>query len=126
SPVIIVGIIDGERILLTKYASGYDRYALVAGFVEIGETLEDAVRREIKEEVGLNVCNIRYYKSQPWAFSQSLLMGFFADVYGDDNVTIDKRELSEATWFHREDIPKGYTTISLTWTMIEAFRNKNI
>ena len=126
SPVIIVGVINKDKILLTKYASGYDRYALIAGFVEVGETLEDALAREVKEEVGVNVCNIRYYKSQPWAFSQSLLMGFFADIDGDDSITIDKDELSEGTWFHRDDIPKDDSTISLTWDMIEAFRNKSI
>ena len=123
SPVVIVGIINGEQLLLVKLASGYDRYALVAGYVEIGETLEDAVKREVMEEVGLQVSNIRYYKSQPWAFSQSLLMGFFADVAGDDSVSIDKEELSEGTWFHRNEIPKDDTTISLTWNMIESFRS---
>jgi len=123
SPVVIVGITNGERLLLIKHANGYDRYALVAGYVEIGETLEEAVKREVMEEVGLCVNNIRYYKSQPWAFSQSLLMGFFADVVGDDSVSIDKAELSEGTWFHRSEIPKDDTTISLTWNMIEAFRS---
>ncbi|MCL2235157.1 MAG: NAD(+) diphosphatase [Defluviitaleaceae bacterium] len=123
SPVVIVGITNGDNLLLTKYASGYDRYALVAGFAEIGETLEETVKREILEEVGLKVRNIRYYKSQPWAFSQSLLMGFFADICDDTTVEVDKNELSEATWFHRSQIPKDDTgAMSLTWNMIEAFR----
>ncbi|MCL2169797.1 MAG: NAD(+) diphosphatase [Defluviitaleaceae bacterium] len=123
-PVVIVGITDGDKILLTKYASGHDRYALVAGYVEIGETLEDAVKRETMEEVGLELTNIRYYKSQPWAFSGSLLMGFFADADSKSLIKLDKDELSEATWFHREHIPKdGDPSISLTWDMIEAFRH---
>ena len=123
SPVVIVAITDGNRLLLTKYARGYDRYALVAGFVEVGETPEDAVRREVLEEVGLHVKNIRYFKSQPWAFSGSLLAGFFADLDGSDDVRVDEYELSEGTWFDRDHIPPGESTMSLTQTMIEAFRN---
>lgn len=123
-PVVIVGVTDGDRLLLTRYANaGYRRYALVAGFMEVGETLEDTVRREVMEEVGLRVRNIRYYKSQPWAFSGSVLAGFFAEVDGDSAVTVDTRELSEAQWFHRGEIPAEDTTFSLTWDMIEAFRS---
>lgn len=125
SPVIIVGIIHEDKLLLTKYANAeYKRHALVAGFMEIGETLEDTVRREVMEEVGLKVKNIRYYKSQPWAFSESVLMGFFADVDGDAEVHVDGEELSEAQWFSRKDLPAEDTTLSLTWDMIEFFRNK--
>ncbi len=126
APVVIVGVTNGDRILLTKYAAGYNRYALVAGFVEIGETLEDAVRREVMEEVGLKVKNIRYYKSQPWAFSGSLLSGFFADLDGDDTVRVDEKELSEGKWFHRQDIPPDGNTMSLTWTMVKAFRSGDV
>lgn len=126
APVVIVGIVDGDRILLTKYATGYNRYALVAGFVEIGETLEDAVRREVMEEVGLQVKNIRYYKSQPWAFSGSLLSGFFADLDGDDTIRVDDKELAEGKWFYRKDIPADGNTMSLTWTMVEAFRSGEV
>lgn len=122
APVVIVAITDGDRLLLTKYAAGYARYALVAGFVEIGETLEDAVRREVMEEVGLKVKNIRYFKSQPWAFSGSLLSGFVCDVDGDNRITVDQKELSEAVWLHRTEIPVADgSTMSLTWTMVEAF-----
>jgi NAD+ diphosphatase len=126
APVVIVGITDGDRILLTKYAAGYNRYALVAGFVEIGETLENAVRREVMEEVGLKVKNIRYFKSQPWAFSGSVLSGFYADVDGSREVRVDQNELSEAAWFDRKDIPADGNTMSLTWTMVEAFRNGEV
>ena len=123
SPVIIVGITSGDKILLTKYAKGFNRYALVAGYVEIGETLEEAVKREVMEEVGLNIKNIKYYKSQPWGFSESLFMGFFAEVDGNEKITLDTTELSEATWFHRNDIPDEDSGLSLTWNIIEAFRN---
>ncbi len=125
SPCVIVGIIHGDYILLTKYAANYKRFALVAGFVEIGETLEAAIRREVMEEVGLKVKNIRYYKSQPWAFSSSLLAGFFADLDGDDQITLDTNELSEAVWMHRNAIPSNDSSLSLTWNMIETFRNVN-
>lgn len=127
SPAIIVGIMDGDKILMTKYSRGdYKKYALIAGFMEIGETLEDTVRREVMEEVGLKVKNIRYYKNQPWAFSSSLLVGFFADLDGDSLFCIDEEELSEAVWFDRKDIPKTESDISLTNEMIEAFRNNQI
>lgn len=126
SPVVIVGIIDGERLLLAKSTSGYKHYGLIAGFVEIGETLEDAVRREIKEEVGLRVKNIRYFKSQPWAFSQSVLSGFFADLAGDSSIRLNTEELATADWFSRSSIPETESTFSLTATMIEAFRNQQV
>jgi len=119
---VIVGIIDGDRILMTKYSSSHHRYALVAGFVEIGETLEQCVMREVMEEVGIKVKNLKYYASQPWPFSGSLLMGFFAELDGDDALTIDRTELSDGRWFHRDEIPAGDSVLSLTWTMIEAFR----
>lgn len=129
SPVIIVGIKSGEELLMTKYtaaASEYRNYALVAGFVEIGETLEAAVRREISEEVGVCVKNITYYKSQPWALSESLLAGFFADLDGDKTVRLDDNELSEAVWISRKDIPESDSVMSLTGEMIEAFRSGKI
>jgi len=126
SPVVIIGIIDGDRILLTKYSKGYKKYALVAGFVEIGETPEVAIKREVMEEVGLKIKNIRYYKSQPWAFSSSLIFGFFVELDGNDCVKIDTNELAEAVWIHRDALPNNDSTLSLTWTMIEAFRNGEI
>ena len=127
SPAIIVGIIHGDYILMSKYAGGgYRKYALIAGFMEIGETLEDTLRREVMEEVGLTVKNIRYYSSQPWALSDSLLVGFFADLDGSDEIHLDERELSEAVWMHRKDIPCDESTMSLTRTMMEAFRTGEI
>lgn len=128
SPSVIVGIINGDKILMTKYARGHSRYrkyALVAGYAEIGESLEDTVRREVMEEVGLHVKNIRYYKSQPWSFTDTLLVGFFCEVDGDDKITMDKEELSAAEWFDRNHIPaeRSEAEISLTGEMIEAFQN---
>jgi len=125
NPVVIVGITDGDRLLLAKNAnSAYKNYGLISGFMEIGESLEDTINREVMEEVGLKVKNPRYYKSQPWAFSESILMGFFAEVDGNREPYLDGKELSEAVWFNREDLPTGESHFSLTWDMIEHFRLK--
>lgn len=124
SPAVIVGIIDGDKMLLTRYArETYKNYALVAGYNEIGESFEETVRREVMEEVGLKVKNIRYYKSQPWGLSGSILSGFFVDVDGDSKITLDQNELAEAVWLKREDIPDSQLRISLTKEMIEIFKN---
>ena len=125
APAVIVAVTHGDRLLLTKYARSMNarNYALIAGFNEIGEPLEDTVRREVMEEVGLPVKNIRFYKSQPWSFSGSLLAGFYCDLDTDDEtVTLQQDELGEGTWFDRADLPKGESTISLTQEMIERFR----
>lgn len=108
SPAVIVAITDGDRMVMSRYRvsnNPYRGYALIAGFVEIGETFEDTVRREAMEEVGLKVKNIRYYKSQPWAFSDTEMIGFFAELDGDDTIHLQEEELSEAGWFKRDEIP---------------------
>ena len=122
-PAVIVAVTDGDRLLLTKYQGrAFKRYALVAGFNEIGEPIEDTVRREVLEETGLRVKNLRFYKSQPWVVTDSLLMGFFCDLDGDDHVTLQEDELSEGTWFHRDALPDDFSHISLTGEMIQLFR----
>lgn len=108
SPAIIVAITNGNKLLMSRYCANsnpYRGYALIAGFVEIGESFEDTVRREVMEEVGLKVKNIRYYKSQPWAFSDSEMIGFFAELDGEDKIVLQEDELSEAGWFTRNEIP---------------------
>ena len=123
SPAIIVGIMDGDRLLMTRYSGRvYKRYALVAGFAEIGETIEETVRREVLEEVGIRVKNIRYYKSQPWPFSDSLLMGFYCDLDGSDEIVLDENELECAEWIRRQDIDVKADGISLTNEMIVHFK----
>lgn len=124
SPAVIVAVLNGDKILLSKYAGrDYTRYGLTAGFCEIGETVEDTVRREVMEEVGLRVKNIRFYKSQPWSFSNSVLIGFFCDLDGSDEITVDTNELSEAVWVERGDIPaESRGGNSLTEEMMQLFR----
>ncbi|MGI6066403.1 MAG: NAD(+) diphosphatase [Bacillota bacterium] len=123
SPCVIVAVHDGNRLLLTKYAGReYTKYALIAGFAEIGESLEQAVHREVKEEVGLNVKNLKFYKSQPWPFSDTILVGFFAELDGDDTITIQEEELALGVWMNREDVPLEELKLSLTGEMMEAFR----
>lgn len=122
-PAVIAAVTDGDRLLLTKYRGRpFRRYALVAGFNEIGESIEDTVRREVLEETGLRVKNLRFYRSQPWVFTDSLLMGFFCDLDGSDTVRLQEDELAEGVWFERSVLPTDHSGISLTGEMIEAFR----
>ena len=123
-PAVIVGVTNGNKLLLTKYAGReFKKYALVAGFAEIGETIEETVRREVMEEVGLKVKNITYYKSQPWSFTDTLLFGFFCEVDGSSQIVLDEEELSVAEWFEREEIPVSEKTVSLTNEMILHFKH---
>ena len=122
APAVIVGVIHDNKILMTKYSDReYKKYALIAGFTEIGETAEETVRREVMEEVGLKVKDIVYYKSQPWGFDANLLMGFYARVEGTDAITLDKNELSLAEWVPREQVIGMDDKISLTREMMENF-----
>ncbi len=127
-PAVIIGVRDKNRLLLIKYADReYKRHALVAGFCEIGESLEETVRREVREEVGLNVTNLQYYKSQPWSFSDSLLAGFFCDLAGPGEIHLQEEELASAEWFEREDLPvQDPTKASLTQEMIRYFKEGHI
>ena len=126
APAVIIGLLNKNhsKIMLTKYKLGYNNYALVAGYTEIGETLEDTVRREVFEEVGLHVNNIKYYKSQPWGLSGSVLAGFWADIDNiDDDPNMDTNELKFAKWFTPDEIDLIDDGISLTREMINYFKN---
>lgn len=126
SPAVIIAIVDTgwDKILLTRYAGGsYRHLALVAGFVEVGETFKGAARREIMEEVGLKVSDLVYYKSQPWSFSDSAMIGFFAKLDGDPAITLQESELGEAKWFSRDEVPDLPSTISVGQEMITLFKN---
>lgn len=122
-PAVIVAVHDGDRLLLTRYQGRpFSKYALIAGFNEIGEGIEATVHREVLEEVGVHVKNLRFYKSQPWVFTDTLLMGFFAELEGSGEIALQEDELSEARWFPRNAIPSDHSQISLTGEMIEYFR----
>lgn len=121
-PAVIVAVRNNGRVLLTKYSRPDAPWALVAGFAEIGETLEQTVAREVMEECGLRVKNIRYYKSQPWGFSGDLLSGFFCDLDGDDTIALDRAELKTAAWFLPGQIRFADDGLSLTREMIDVFR----
>ena len=126
APAVIVGVTNGRKILMTKYANReYKRYALIAGFTEIGETAEETVAREVKEEVGLSVKNIRYYKSQPWGFDSNLLLGYFCELDdAGDAIRLDEEELACAEWVDFQDVPDDPEGLSLTREMMIYFRDK--
>lgn len=123
SPAIIVAVTDGERLLLTKYAGRKTAaYALVAGFVEIGETAEECIAREVFEETGLHVEHIRYYGSQPWGFDGNLMLGYTARLSGTHKISLDEQELATAVWLKPEEILEIPDYSSLTREMIRRFR----
>ncbi len=112
-PAIIVLVTDGERALLGRQAAWPEgRYSTVAGFVEPGESLEDAVAREVLEETGVTVLDVDYHSSQPWPFPSSLMVGFTATASPDAVPRADE-ELEDARWFTREDIASGFPRLPL-------------
>lgn len=122
SPAIIVAIICNDKILLARnshFKGGW--YSLIAGFTDIGETLEETVIREVKEEVGLDVKNIRYHTSQPWPLSGSMMIGFIAEADDSQPIQIDDNEIAEAAWFKRGSLPQHSSTISISGEIIERF-----
>ncbi|MEX6725111.1 NAD(+) diphosphatase [Parapedomonas caeni] len=103
-PVVIMLVVDGERCLLGRqpaFPAGF--YSALAGFVEPGESLEEAVRREVAEEAGVRVGRVRYVASQPWPFPSSLMIGCFGEALSTD-ITVDAEELEEARWYSRAEV----------------------
>lgn len=122
SPAIIVAIICNDKILLAHNSNFPGKwYSLIAGYADVGESLEETLKREVKEEVGLDIKNIRYYKSQPWPLSGSMMIGFIAESDGDQPLSIDNKEITEAAWFKRGDLPPHPSTISIAGEIIEKF-----
>ena len=122
-PAIIVLVIDGDRVLLGRQASWpAGRYSTIAGFVEPGESLEDAVAREVQEETGIRVDGIEYHSSQSWPFPSSLMLGFTARAVSQD-IQLRDLELEDARWFTREDIVSGTPflppNVSISFRLIE-------
>ncbi|WP_281085983.1 NAD(+) diphosphatase [Eubacterium ruminantium] len=126
NPAVIVGVIKGDSLLITKYRRGYAHSALVAGFTEIGETLEETVSREVMEETGVKIKNIRYYKSQPWGMAQDILVGFYCETEEDSVIHMDENELKYAEWVKREDIILQPNNLSLTNEMMRMFKENKI
>lgn len=122
SPAIIVAITSDHRLLLARSGRfpGKRMFSVIAGYVEPGETLEDCVQREIMEEVGLTVRRIRYFGSQAWPFSGSLMVGFTAEHAGG-RITVDGREIIEADWFTRDRLPEIPGKISIARQLIDWF-----
>lgn len=124
SPVVIVAVHNGDQLLMARNLDHPDksRLFLISGFVEIGESLEQAVEREVMEEAGLHIKNVKYFGSQPWPFSDSLIAGFTAELDGSAEIHIQESEIETAMWVKREDIPEYDTSVSISSCLIEDFR----
>ena len=125
TPAIIVQITrihKGERQILLARGHRFppDWYSVIAGFVEPGETLEECVHREVKEEVGVDVKDVRYFGSQPWPFPHSLMVGFTA-VYHSGDIILEEAEIADARWFNRHNLPKIPSSISIARSLIDDF-----
>ncbi|UXI01148.1 NAD(+) diphosphatase [Photobacterium sp. TY1-4] len=120
SPCVIVAVRKDDQVLLAQHPRHKTgMYTVIAGFVEAGETLEQCVAREVKEETGIDVTNIRYVASQPWAFPSNLMMGFLADYAGGE-LKPDYTELSDAIWARADNLPPVAPPGTIARTLIEA------
>jgi len=125
SPVVIVAVRNGNKLLMAHNIDNPNpRLFLISGFVEVGESLEQAAHREVMEEAGIKIKNLKYFGSQPWPFSDSIIAGWTAELDGDDTIHMQEAELSEALWVKREDIPPYETDVSISCCLIEDFRNR--
>lgn len=120
-PAVIVSIVRDDKILLAhnKNFPG-EMHSVIAGFVDLGESLESAVRREVKEEVGLEVGNISYFGSQNWGFTSSLMVAFKAE-YKSGEICVDGHEIDFADWFDRDHLPEIPPKISIARALIDEF-----
>lgn len=127
SPAIIVAVTKDDKLLLAHNKLFPDgMYSVVAGFVEMGETLEDCVRREVFEETGIKVHNIKYFGSQPWPFPNSMMIGFTAEHFEGD-IEVDDVEIVHADWFTKEEVVTKYRkSISISSKLIQEFLDNNI
>ncbi len=129
APAVIVQITrqhEGESQILLARGHNFppNWYSVIAGFVEPGETLEECVHREIKEEVGINVKNVRYFGSQPWPFPHSLMVGFTA-VYNSGDIILEEAEIADAGWFTKDTLPNIPPPISIARRLIDDFTNQD-
>ncbi|WP_066628198.1 NAD(+) diphosphatase [Labilibacter marinus] len=123
SPAIIVAVICGDNILLARGAHfPPGLFSLIAGYVDVGETVEDAVKRELQEEVGIDIDNFQYHSSQPWPFSSSMMLGFVAKVDQMQAITIDDKEIAEAAWYSKDALPTYPPDRSIAGEIINQFK----
>jgi NAD+ diphosphatase len=121
SPAVIVLVSRGDEVLLAR-SPGFPpgMYSVLAGFVEPGESIEETIGREIREEVGIEVENLRYFGSQPWPFPNSLMIGFTADYAGGELRT-DPTEIEDAGWYSADELPPLPPKVSIARAMIDGF-----
>lgn len=121
SPAVIVLVTRGDSMLLARSSRFPDAFfSTLAGFVEPGESLEEAVHREVKEEVGIELKNVRYFGSQPWPFGRSLMVGFTAEHAGGE-LRVDGQEIAEANWFTVDSLPRIPPRLSIARHLIDTF-----
>lgn len=121
APCVMALVVRGEECLLARNAQwAVPRYSVVAGFIEPGESVEDAVHREVMEEVGVRVQNLEYIASQPWPFPGQLMLGFFAEHHSGD-IQVDGVEIAEAHWYHYSDLPSIPGAYALSGQLIRHF-----
>ena len=114
-------ITRGEEILLAKGVNTKGNfYSTLAGFVEPGESIEETVHREVMEEVGLKVKNLKYYSSQSWPFPNSLMLGFHAE-YESGEISIQEEEIADAQWFHYKNMPNKPALISISGWLVDDY-----
>lgn len=125
SPAVIAAVVKDDKLLLAGNSRFRGKFhSVLAGFVEPGETLEECVAREIKEEAGIDVTDIRYFKSQPWSFPDSLMIGFTARYAGGE-LTVDGEELTEAAWYTADALPDIPGPYSISRELIDWFVERN-
>jgi NAD+ diphosphatase len=125
SPSVIVAIVNNDKILLAQHKRVTNgMYTVLAGFVNPGESLEECIHREIKEEAGIEVTNIRYFGSQPWPFPDSLMIGFIAD-YSKGEIKPDYEEITDLKWFKPSEIPEWPDKVSIARALIDFFIENN-
>jgi NAD+ diphosphatase len=125
SPAVIVAVVKGDKLLLARarrFPPGL--YSVLAGYVEPGETLEECVVREVREETGVTVKNLRYFDSQPWPFPHSLMVAFTAE-YADGEIRIDESELLDAGWYAADALPSLPDPITVARRLINWFTSRS-
>ena len=137
-PVVITAVSDGDRLLLGQSKGrlqAMNRYSVLAGFMDQGESIEEAVQREIMEESGIQVRNVRYHSSQPWPFPSTLMIGCHAEA-ATTEITMDEGEMADVQWFTRKDVLSGLAgtnenlalpgSIAIAYHLITAWANKDL